>query len=214
GGQQDMPADHPGELQARQQDRIEIYGWPPVALGIQLLAARIQKDEKSVPNATISAATKCAQGGTSLRTNNRTSSPRLHRRVRILHRRVGSAKTRDRTGCRNCHALLSWMPTASIVSSGIECDRKEFRPEDASGRSSGQRWQLGTLHLLVTSMAKLMAFRDQPRAALAGEIGPHPLVLYAQPILQLRKRQHVNECPHQPGQEAARAQRASLQDRI
>jgi hypothetical protein len=48
----------------------------------------------------------------------------------------------------------------------------------------------------------------------AGEIRPHPLVLYAQPILQLRKRQHVNECPHQPGQEAARAQPASLQDCI
>jgi hypothetical protein len=28
-----MPADHPGELQARQQNRIEIHGWPPVAPG-------------------------------------------------------------------------------------------------------------------------------------------------------------------------------------
>src|SRR5262252_10148739 len=55
---------------------------------------------------------------------------------------------------------------------------------------------------------------DQPRAALAGEIRPEPLALHAQAVLQLRQGEDVNERPHQPRQEAARSQRASLQDRI
>src|SRR5215469_9214510 len=67
---------------------------------------------------------------------------------------------------------------------------------------------------LVISMTRFMGFRDQPRAALAGEIRPEPLVLHAEPVLQLRQREDVNERPDQPGWEAARAQRASLQDRI
>src|SRR6516164_11548643 len=55
---------------------------------------------------------------------------------------------------------------------------------------------------------------DQPRAALAGEIEPHPLALHAQPVLQLRQREDLNEGPHQPRQEAAGAQPAALQHRI
>ena len=56
--------------------------------------------------------------------------------------------------------------------------------------------------------------RDEARAALAGEIRPKPLALHAQPVLQLRQREDVNERPDQPRREAARAQRSSLQDRI
>src|SRR5215470_15726514 len=64
------------------------------------------------------------------------------------------------------------------------------------------------------SMTRLVGFRDQARAALAGEIRPEPLVLHAEPVLQLRQREDVNERPHQPGQEAACAQPAPLQHRI
>src|SRR6516225_5965609 len=52
--------------------------------------------------------------------------------------------------------------------------------------------------------------RDQPRAALAGEVRPEPLALHAQAVLQLRQREDVNERPHQPRQEAACLQPASL----
>src|SRR5262249_14978465 len=54
---------------------------------------------------------------------------------------------------------------------------------------------------------------NQTRAALAGEIRPQPLALHAQPVLQLRQRQDVNERPHEPREEAARVERASFQDR-
>src|SRR5215472_11430203 len=53
--------------------------------------------------------------------------------------------------------------------------------------------------------------RDQTRAPLAGEIGPEPLALDTQTVLQLRQREDVNEGPQQPRQEAARAQPAPLQ---
>src|SRR5215472_452823 len=55
---------------------------------------------------------------------------------------------------------------------------------------------------------------DQPRAALAGEIRPEPLVLHAQPVLQLRQREDVNERPDEPGHKAACPQRAALQYRV
>ena len=46
----------------------------PAGVCIQLLAARIQNDEKRVPSNTMTEARKCAQGGTSLRPNK--STPR------------------------------------------------------------------------------------------------------------------------------------------
>ena len=46
----------------------------PAGVCIQLLAARIQKEENSVPPATITAAMKCTQRGTSVRPNS--STPR------------------------------------------------------------------------------------------------------------------------------------------
>ena len=46
----------------------------PTGVCIQLLSTRIQNVEKSVPIATMNAATKCAHGGTSLRPNS--STPR------------------------------------------------------------------------------------------------------------------------------------------
>src|SRR5262249_20879467 len=64
------------------------------------------------------------------------------------------------------------------------------------------------------SMTRFIGFRDQARAALAGEIRPQPLTLHAQAILQLRQREDVNERPHQIRQEAAGAQPTSLQHRV
>ncbi len=46
----------------------------PTGVCIQLLVARIQNEEESVPTATSTAATKCMAGGTSLRPNS--STPR------------------------------------------------------------------------------------------------------------------------------------------
>src|SRR5215831_8310425 len=57
-------------------------------------------------------------------------------------------------------------------------------------------------------------FRYQSRAALAGEIRPEPLALHAQPVLQPRQGDEVNERPHQPGQETAGAQPAPLQHSV
>ena len=48
---------------------------------------------------------------------------------------------------------------------------------------------------------------DETRAALAGEIRPHPLALHAQPVLQLRQREDVNERPDQVGQETTSVHR-------
>jgi hypothetical protein len=49
---------------------------------------------------------------------------------------------------------------------------------------------------------------------LAGEIRLKPLTFHAQPVLQLRQGQDVNERPHQPREEAACVQPAPLQYRI
>src|SRR5262245_63665078 len=64
------------------------------------------------------------------------------------------------------------------------------------------------------SMTRFLGFRDQARAALAGEIRPEPLTLHAQAILQLRKSDDVNERPHQIRQEATGAQPTPLQHRV
>src|SRR5262249_61743927 len=63
---------------------------------------------------------------------------------------------------------------------------------------------------------KLIGWRlgDGARAALAGEIRPEPLVLHAQPVLQLRQGEDVNERPDKPRQEAACPRPAPLQHRI
>src|SRR5271167_1474289 len=54
---------------------------------------------------------------------------------------------------------------------------------------------------------------DQSGAALPGEIGPEPLPLHPEPVLQLRQRHQMQEDPDQPGREAAHAKTPALQDR-
>src|SRR5882757_7523352 len=56
-------------------------------------------------------------------------------------------------------------------------------------------------------------FGDQPRTALPGEIGPEPLGLHPQPVLQLRKRHEVQEHPDKPGDEPVHAEAPALQNR-
>src|ERR1700677_3935847 len=58
-----------------------------------------------------------------------------------------------------------------------------------------------------------VAFWDQSGAALASEIGPEPLPLHPEPVLQLRQRQQMQEDPDEPGGEAAHAKTSALQDR-
>src|ERR1700684_2422765 len=54
---------------------------------------------------------------------------------------------------------------------------------------------------------------DQSRTALSGEIGPEPLPLHPEPVLQLRQRHQMQEHPGEPGDEAAHAQAPALQNR-
>src|SRR5258708_30082380 len=62
----------------------------------------------------------------------------------------------------------------------------------------------------MSSMTRLMGFRDQPRAALPGEIGPEPLALHTQAVLQLRQGEDVEGRPHPPPHEAAYAEPTPL----
>src|SRR5271168_271390 len=58
-----------------------------------------------------------------------------------------------------------------------------------------------------------VAFWDQSGAALPGEIGPEPLPLHPEPVLQLRQRHQMQEDPDEPGGEPARAKAPALQNR-
>src|SRR5229473_2246360 len=76
----------------------------------------------------------------------------------------------------------------------------------------------GSLSEWCCSAARVMAFgpgrlRDQSRATLSGEIGPEPLGLDPQPVLQLRKRHEMQENPGEPDDEPAHAKSPGLQDR-
>src|SRR5579863_3484004 len=53
---------------------------------------------------------------------------------------------------------------------------------------------------------------DQSGAALPGEVGPEPLPLHHEPVLQLRQRHQMQEDPDEPGGEPARAKAPALQN--
>src|SRR3984957_7019076 len=54
---------------------------------------------------------------------------------------------------------------------------------------------------------------DQSGAALPGEVGPEPLPLHPEPILQLRQRHQMQEDPDEPCDEPAHANMPALQNR-
>src|SRR5689334_11225392 len=54
--------------------------------------------------------------------------------------------------------------------------------------------------------------RDYSRAALPCEIGPEPLCLHLQSVLQLWKRHDVQENPNEPGEKPAHAKPPAFQD--
>src|SRR5258707_15432751 len=56
-------------------------------------------------------------------------------------------------------------------------------------------------------------FWDQARAALPGDIGPEPLVLHPQTVLQLRQRHDMQKGPNEPGDKPAHAKAPALQYR-
>ncbi len=58
-----------------------------------------------------------------------------------------------------------------------------------------------------------VAFGDQSGAALPGEIGPEPLPLHPEPVLQLRQRHQMQEDPDEPCGEPAHANAPALQNR-
>src|ERR1700749_5001346 len=53
---------------------------------------------------------------------------------------------------------------------------------------------------------------NQARAALSGEIAPHPLPLDAKPVLQLGQKEQVNKGPGTPGGEPCQSHVARLHD--
>src|SRR5271169_1219443 len=54
---------------------------------------------------------------------------------------------------------------------------------------------------------------NQSGAALSGEIGPEPLPLHPEPVLQLRQRHQMQEDPDEPSDEPAHANTLGLQNR-
>src|SRR5271167_4990 len=54
---------------------------------------------------------------------------------------------------------------------------------------------------------------DQSGAALPGEVGPEPLPLHPEPVLQLRQRHQMQEDPDEPRGEPAHANAPALQYR-
>src|SRR5271170_5564367 len=53
---------------------------------------------------------------------------------------------------------------------------------------------------------------DQTRAALPGEIAPHPLTLDAKSVLQLGQKEQVDKGPCQPGREPRQSYAAHFHD--
>ena len=53
-------------------------------------------------------------------------------------------------------------------------------------------------------------FRDQSRAALSGKIGPKPLGLHTQSVLQLWKRHEMQKDPNEPGGEPTHVKASAL----
>src|SRR5579863_7074172 len=53
---------------------------------------------------------------------------------------------------------------------------------------------------------------DQSGAALPGEVGPEPLPLHPETVLQLRQRHQMQEDPDEPGGEPAHAEPPALQN--
>src|SRR6516225_6425573 len=112
---------------------------------------------------------------------------------------------------RSADAIGPW---GSNRPSGLQEARRRAAPTADQRSGCDRRKRYGERAVLLMVQLNRRWLGDETRAALAGEIGPEPLVLHAQPVLQLRQGEDVNERPHQPRQEAAGAQPAPLQHRV